>query len=44
MGAQHDLSAIGGPFTRGGSATGKRQVVKDSYDSRVLNPAVGDLK
>ncbi|MFI6434650.1 FG-GAP and VCBS repeat-containing protein [Streptomyces sp. NPDC050759] len=41
--AQHNLSAIGGPFTRNGSATGKRQVVKDRYDSRVLDLAVGDL-
>ncbi|MFJ6387282.1 FG-GAP and VCBS repeat-containing protein [Streptomyces sp. NPDC091972] len=40
---QHDLVATGGPFTRSGSATGERQVVKDRYDSRVLDLDVGDL-
>lgn len=40
---QHDLVATGGPFTRGGSATGERRVVKDRYDSRVLDLDVGDL-
>ncbi|MFF4058504.1 FG-GAP and VCBS repeat-containing protein [Streptomyces sp. NPDC001668] len=40
---QHDLVATGGPFTRSGAATGERQVVKDRYDSRVLDLDVGDL-
>ncbi|WP_020116352.1 FG-GAP-like repeat-containing protein [Streptomyces canus] len=40
---RYGLVATGGPFTRSGSATGKRQVVKDRYDSRVLDLDVGDL-
>ena len=40
---QHDLSVTGGPFTRDGSAGGVKRVVKDKYDSRVLDLAVGDL-
>ncbi|WP_371673844.1 VCBS repeat-containing protein [Streptomyces sp. NBC_00289] len=40
---QHDLSLTGGPFTRGGSAAGRRQVVKDAYDSHVMDLAVGDI-
>ena len=39
----YGLVATGGPFTRSGAATGERQVVKDRYDSRVLDLDVGDL-
>ncbi|MFK4100111.1 FG-GAP and VCBS repeat-containing protein [Streptomyces sp. NPDC019531] len=40
---RYGLVATGGPFTRSGAATGERQVVKDRYDSRVLDLDVGDL-
>lgn len=38
----HDLRVLNGPFTRGGSHEGE-QVVKDPYDSRVLDLATGDI-
>jgi hypothetical protein len=40
---RYGLVATGGPFTRSGAATGERHVVKDRYDSRVLDLDVGDL-
>lgn len=40
---KYGLVATGGPFTRSGSAKGERQVVKDRYDSSVLDLDVGDL-
>ncbi|MGC0340796.1 hypothetical protein RKD20_005830 [Streptomyces sp. SLBN-8D4] len=40
---RYGLVATGGPFTRSGAATGERQVVRDRYDSRVLDLDVGDL-
>jgi hypothetical protein len=40
---QHDLSLTGGPFARSGAGAGRRQVVKDAYDSYVMDLAVGDV-
>jgi hypothetical protein len=39
----HDLSVARGPFARDGSAVNPGQVVKDRYDSRVLDLAAGDI-
>lgn len=39
---EHDLRVLKGPFGRDGSH-GSEQIVKDAYDSRVLDLAAGDL-
>ena len=40
---QHDLAVTRGPFARDGSVFNQGQVVKDAYDSHVMDLAVGDL-
>ncbi|WP_308297116.1 MULTISPECIES: FG-GAP-like repeat-containing protein [unclassified Streptomyces] len=40
---EHDLRVLKGPFGRNGSAGGGEQIVKDPYDSRVLDLAAGDV-
>ncbi|MFC3346217.1 FG-GAP-like repeat-containing protein [Streptomyces echinoruber] len=40
---QHDLRVLKGPFRRDGSAAGGEQLVRDQFDSRVLDLAAGDL-
>ncbi|KOG40749.1 FG-GAP and VCBS repeat-containing protein [Streptomyces resistomycificus] len=40
---QHDLRIAKGPFTRDGAHSGGDQVVKDPYDSRVLDLDAGDI-
>ncbi|MEV0633670.1 FG-GAP-like repeat-containing protein [Streptomyces sp. NPDC050619] len=40
---QHDLTVTGGPFARDGSVDNPAQQIKDEFDSRVLDLAVGDL-
>ncbi|MFF6810964.1 FG-GAP-like repeat-containing protein [Streptomyces sp. NPDC012403] len=39
----HDLRILKGPFGRDGAGPGGEQVVKDVYDSRVLDLAAGDV-
>ncbi|GGV57402.1 hypothetical protein GCM10010294_04060 [Streptomyces griseoloalbus] len=39
----HDLRVVGGPFGRDGAGAGGEQVVKDEFDSRVLDLAAGDV-
>ncbi|MET7294211.1 FG-GAP-like repeat-containing protein [Streptomyces griseoloalbus] len=39
----HDLRILRGPFGRDGAGPGGEQVVKDVYDSRVLDLAAGDV-
>ncbi|MET7480707.1 VCBS repeat-containing protein [Streptomyces sp. NPDC005648] len=39
----HDLRVLGGPFARDGSTAHGGQVVRDRFDSRVLDLATGDL-
>jgi hypothetical protein len=39
----HDLRVLSGPFARDGSTVHGGQVVKDPYDSRVLDLAAGDV-
>ncbi|MET9757951.1 FG-GAP-like repeat-containing protein [Streptomyces sp. NPDC006372] len=40
---QHDLRVLNGPFTRDGGTAQGEQVVKDEFDSRVLDLATGDV-
>ncbi|MFH8450640.1 FG-GAP-like repeat-containing protein [Streptomyces fungicidicus] len=40
---RHDLRILKGPFGRDGAGAGGEQVVKDVYDSRVLDLAAGDV-
>ncbi|WP_052310443.1 FG-GAP-like repeat-containing protein [Streptomyces viridochromogenes] len=40
---QHDLRVLNGPFTRAGGTAHGEQVVKDEFDSRVLDLAAGDV-
>ncbi|MFF7307481.1 VCBS repeat-containing protein [Streptomyces sp. NPDC008137] len=40
---QHDLRVLKGPFSRDGSTAHGEQVVKDEFDSRILDLATGDV-
>ncbi len=40
---QHDLRVLNGPFARDGSTAHGGQIVKDEFDSRVLDLATGDV-
>ncbi|WP_170320894.1 MULTISPECIES: FG-GAP and VCBS repeat-containing protein [Streptomyces] len=40
---QHDLRVLNGPFARDGSTSHGGQLVKDEFDSRVLDLAAGDV-
>ncbi|WP_405505507.1 FG-GAP-like repeat-containing protein [Streptomyces purpurascens] len=40
---QFNLRVVSGPFTRDGSTSGDEQILRDEFDSRVLDLATGDV-